>query len=66
MSNVSFIKDEQEVTGRDFILCDICEQPIYREDSMYEGDKYYKINGLVICEECIRDYVKSCGKELSQ
>ena len=54
----------QEQADRDFILCDICGHPIYREDGFYNGDMVYEVDGLAICEDCIRDYIKSCGKEL--
>ncbi len=30
-----------------YAYCDICDEPIY------DGDKYYDINGIKYCEACI-------------
>ena len=30
-----------------------------------QGDMVYEINGLSVCEDCIGDYIRSLGKELS-
>lgn len=64
-NNPVFDAERHEQTDQDFILCDLCEQPIYREDSFYNGDMVYEINGLSVCEDCIGDYIRSLGKELS-
>lgn len=45
--------------NRDFIECDICHKPIYREDGEYDGDDYYETEDGDICEDCIRDYIRS-------
>ena len=50
-NNPVFDAERHEQTDRDFILCDLCEQPIYREDSFYNGDMVYEINGLSVCED---------------
>lgn len=44
--------------SRDFIECDICHGEIFREDDEYEGDVYYELDGLNICEECLDRYLK--------
>lgn len=49
---------------REHIDCDICHLPIYKADDIYEGDYVYKIDGLYICEYCIKDYVEKYREEL--
>lgn len=48
---------------REHIDCDICHGPIYKADDVMEGDPLYRVNGLNICEDCIRDYIKSIEEE---
>lgn len=50
-------------TEREHIDCDICHGPIYKADNVMEGDPLYRVNGLNICEDCIRDYIKSIEEE---
>lgn len=50
---------------RDYIECDVCCGPIYREDARYEGDDVYEIDGLQICEDCIQDYLKDHRRALA-
>lgn len=49
---------------REHIDCDICHMPIYKADDLYEGDYVYKIDGLCICEDCIKDYMEKYREEL--
>lgn len=51
---------------REHIDCDICHGPIYKADNVMEGDPLYKVNGLNICEDCIRDYIKSIEEECNE
>lgn len=51
---------------REHIDCDICHGPIYKADNIMEGDPLYKVNGLNICEDCIRDYIKSIEEECNE
>lgn len=48
---------------REHIDCDICHGPIYKADDVMEGDHLYRVNDLTICEDCIRDYIKSIEEE---
>ena len=48
---------------REHIDCDICHGPIYKADNVMEGDHLYRVNDLTICEDCIRDYIKSIEEE---
>ena len=48
---------------REHIDCDICHGPIYKADDVMEGDPLYRVNGLNIWEDCIRDYIKSIEEE---
>lgn len=49
---------------REHIDCDICHRPIYKANDLYEGDYVYKIDGLCICEDCIKDYMEKYREEL--
>lgn len=49
---------------REHIDCDICHRPIYKANDLYEGDYVYKIDGLCICEDCIKDYMEKHREEL--
>lgn len=49
---------------REYIDCDICHRPIYKANDLYEGDYVYKIDGLCICEDCIKDYMEKYREEL--
>lgn len=49
---------EEEEASRNYIKCDYCGGKIYREDSIYEGDVYYQIDGETVCEDCIRRFLK--------
>ena len=51
--------------GRDFILCDNCSGYIYREDEENYGDKYYELDGVIICEHCLSEYLKVHKRVLS-
>lgn len=50
--------------NRDFIECDICHKPIYRQDGGYDGDDYWELDELIICEDCKWDYVSSKRRTL--
>ena len=47
----------------DSIQCDYCHGPIYKANSRYEGDRYYELNGLDICENCVGSYLRDIAKE---
>lgn len=53
-------------TEREHIDCDICHGPIYKADNVMEGDHLYRVNDLTICEDCIRDYIKSIEEECNE
>ena len=43
---------------RDYYVCDICGERIYKEDDVYEGDIYYDFDGEKVCEECLSKYAR--------
>ena len=49
--------------GRAYIECDYCHGPIYKEDGYHYGDRYYHVNGLDICDNCINKYLNEIVKE---
>lgn len=49
--------------GRESIECDYCHGPVYKADDEHYGDDYYEVNGMVICDNCIRQYLKEIKKE---
>lgn len=59
------VRDMEDIYSveREHIDCDICHGPIYKADDVMEGDPLYRVNGLNICEDCIRDYIKSIEEE---
>ena len=42
---------------QEYILCDVCGNRIYKEDETHYGDDYYRIDGLNICPDCLREYM---------
>lgn len=50
--------------NRDYINCDVCHNPIYRADDLYDGDDYYELDELNICTDCIHEYTWQHRKEL--
>lgn len=60
------VRDMEDIYSveREHIDCDICHMPIYKADDLYEGDYVYKIDGLCICEDCIKDYMEKYREEL--
>lgn len=55
--------NQKAMSGRDYIICDKCKGKIYKEDALYEGDDYYELDGMCICEECIDEYLKECKRK---
>ena len=49
---------EQEQASRDYMECSCCGGRIFREDKTHHGDIYYELEGVVICEDCILDYIR--------
>jgi len=47
--------------SRDFIVCDECGEPISKADNLNEGDKVYRLGGMVFCQECIDRSGKECA-----
>ena len=43
---------------RDWVPCTRCKCKIYREDETYEGDSYYEIDDMFLCEECAKDWLE--------
>ena len=43
--------------------CDLCHRTLYAGNSLYDGDVFYSINFLTICDECIHDYLKDIRSE---
>ena len=43
--------------------CDICHRTLYAGNSLYDGDTFYPINSLVVCDDCIRDYLNEIRRE---
>lgn len=41
------------------VICDCCGQPIYYGNYKYEQDNCYQIEDTIICENCIKDYIKN-------
>lgn len=48
----------EEEKKRDYIQCTRCECKIYREDAIYEGDSYYEIDDMILCEDCAKDWLE--------
>lgn len=50
---------------KELCVCDICGQPIYIEDDQYEGDTYYEIDDLRVCDnpKCIEKALEPHRKE---
>lgn len=40
-----------------FNICDVCGEEIY------VGDEYYDIDGIIIHDECLKDWAKEYKKE---
>ena len=53
----------QEVAqeNREYIKCDECDGKIYKADDRYEGDNYYSVHEVRICEDCINKFWKECS-----
>lgn len=47
-------EEEREV----FCDCDICGEPILASDDRYEGDEYVEIDGYLMHDECVWEWVK--------
>lgn len=53
----------EEDGSREAAECDLCGGTIY------QGQSYYRVNGEVICEDCLGDYARRmlapwrCGEE---
>ena len=62
------VRDMEDIYSveREHIDCDICHGPIYKADNVMEGDHLYRVNDLTICEDCIRDYIKSIEEECNE
>lgn len=54
-----FSEAEEEQNEREYIVCDICGEKIFCGDGYWEGDTYYIINELNICEDCISNYIRT-------
>ena len=55
---------DKEIAKERAICEDLEDTPCLLYTS-YNGDMVYEINGLSVCEDCIGDYIRSLGKELS-
>ena len=53
-----------EEVNRYYILCDICKGRIYVENNEWYGDDHWELDGKIICEDCIHDYVRSKKRTL--
>lgn len=40
--------------------CEMCE------GNIYSGNDFYNFNGIVICEDCVRDYVRDTFKQTAE
>ena len=45
-----------EETGQRYVKCEKCGEPIYFGNESYEADVCILIDGVYICEDCIKDY----------
>ncbi|MCH1984187.1 hypothetical protein MCG98_16595 [Ruminococcus sp. OA3] len=54
---------QEELAERPHIECDWCHGYIYECDDWHDGDFKTKLNGLIICDDCLSDYIKSIRKE---
>lgn len=50
-------------TDREHLTCAFCGRPIYREDKTHYGDVYYEIDGVIVCDDCVMDYIEKNRKE---
>lgn len=50
---------------REYVICRVCGERIYKGDDLYEQDDCYEIDGELICGECIQDYIREhCYQKL--
>ena len=46
-----------EETGQRYAECWYCGKPIYIADQSHCGDMCYEVEGALICEDCLVDYM---------
>ncbi len=43
---------QQEQDSQPHVYCDACGERIYIGSSTHDAEKFYSINGVLMCEEC--------------
>lgn len=52
--------EEHEARGTDrpYKTCEVCGSRIYEEDDTYDGDEYYEVDDIIICEDCFFEWAR--------
>lgn len=42
--------------------CDMCNEGIRASDGVFEGDEYYDFGDIIICHDCLDDFISQFRK----
>lgn len=52
---------------RKSLKCSCCKEEIYYENEKYDQDPCFQIDGNILCEDCVMEYVeKHCSVSLME